>query len=577
MRRREFLQMIPAGVAVGAGATTQASVLDDLFANRLMFDAAGSPLVAVRMMEGRSSTELVAASGLDVEVLSDDLQFQVPGGSTLRIERRSGRPARIDERWVLETLEREQRTARREAVARWGSKGVQVQLLSVGGVYGMSGTVIDTRATLVTLPVTSREPDWGQLGTRGTRVELLSSMPTLVSEWFIDDRKMGKTGSRARPAVIRVRPTAGDSLLVRKVEHSVGYAKHGFADRELRGETLVVPDRNGRLAVVNVVPEDILVAGILPSEMFATAPLEALKAQAVTARGELFAKIGRRHLADPYLVCSEQHCQVYQGRSAEHPRTTQAAAETRGELAFQGGFLVDSVYSACCGGHTEPAHIVWDRPPNSALLGEIDAPLSAALRRRREIPSPWRAALDEGQHGGVLAGTTTPSASPVPYDLRDDEMVRRFLSLPRTATFCGRSSFNQRGDAYRWQRRFDQEQLQRLTEDLQIGEVTQVQIPERGPGGRLKRFLIVGTRGRVQIDRELPVRRRFQNLRSGLFVVDEERDDEQRLIAVTFRGAGFGHGSGMCQQGAIGMAESGYRYEEILGHYYNGARVRKVF
>jgi SpoIID/LytB domain protein len=77
--------------------------------------------------------------------------------------------------------------------------------------------------------------------------------------------------------------------------------------------------------------------------------------------------------------------------------------------------------------------------------------------------------------------------------------------------------------------------------------------------------------------RELPVRKRLKNLRSGLFVVDEERDEQGRLVAVVLRGAGFGHGAGMCQQGAIGMAEAGAGYADILRHYYAGAEVKKVF
>ena len=143
--------------------------------------------------------------------------------------------------------------------------------------------------------------------------------------------------------VVRLTSLTNAYQLVKNVEHGIGYDFHGFDDRTLRGEVVVLPDRYGTLAVVNVVPEEILVAGILPAEMFASAPMAALKAQAVTARGEIFAKIGKRHSIDPYLLCSEQHCQVYKGLTAEHHRTNQAAKETRGQLAFHDGHLVDSV------------------------------------------------------------------------------------------------------------------------------------------------------------------------------------------------------------------------------------------
>src|SRR5205814_1603884 len=93
------------------------------------------------------------------------------------------------------------------------------------------------------------------------------------------------------------------------------------------------------------------------TEVGARPHVEALKAQAVTARGEVLAKIGARHLGDPYLLCAEQHCQVYKGLGAEEPAPGEAVDATRGEALFADrngqSRLVDSVYSAVCGGYPE--------------------------------------------------------------------------------------------------------------------------------------------------------------------------------------------------------------------------------
>src|SRR5262249_47281306 len=105
--------------------------------------------------------------------------------------------------------------------------------------------------------------------------------------------------------------SATGKLLARKVEFGVGYPNHGFEDRSYWGKLYVAVDRSGQLALVNAVPEDKLLAGLVPSEMYPGASEEALKAQAVAARAELLTKIGTRHLGDPYLMCSSQHCQVY--------------------------------------------------------------------------------------------------------------------------------------------------------------------------------------------------------------------------------------------------------------------------
>ncbi len=81
----------------------------------------------------------------------------------------------------------------------------------------------------------------------------------------------------------------------------------------------------------------------------------------------------------------------------------------------------------------------------------------------------------------------------------------------------------------------------------------------------------------MDVHRELPVRRLFGNLNSGLFVLDVERDPKGRLTALRFTGGGWGHGVGMCQMGAIGRAEHGHDFGRILDHYYSGARVERIY
>ena len=89
-------------------------------------------------------------------------------------------------------------------------------------------------------------------------------------------------------------------------------------------------------------------------KIFPQAHHQALAAQAIAARTELLQKIGKRHLSDPYLLCSHQHCQVYSGAGREHPRTTHAVEQTKGQvLVRKNGELVDARYSASCGGHSE--------------------------------------------------------------------------------------------------------------------------------------------------------------------------------------------------------------------------------
>lgn len=533
------------------------SIIDDLYGNRLLFSADGRPLVPLGMMQGQRRVVVRAAHGLIVEVNGKDIE--VPGDTPIVIDRISGTPAITRDLLVIDTLEGSLRSTKKAQIEQWKKRGVDVRAFEVGGVYGLKGTVVDNRAVLIA--ATQLSPDLTQL--RPVPLEWLDTVPSAVI-------RVSTPTAIEQSDVVRVRARDGGSVTVEKVERSVGYANHGFEDRLLRNEVIVVPDKRGWLAVVNLVDENDMVAGVLPSEMFASAPLEALKAQAVTARGELFAKIGRRHFADPFLVCSEQHCQVYQGQTAEHPRTNEAARLTAGELAFLNGHVVDSVYSACCGGHTEPADVVWDRPKKAELVGGPDAPTTT-------LPTWLHPELAEGFFSQKVVRDRIENVPSIAAVLSTEADVRTLLDKPRESAWCGRSSLNQKGSAWRWEKRFEKAQLDQAFADLGVGDVVRISIEERGPGGRLRALHIEGLKGKAQVLRELPVRKRLGNLRSGLFVIDEERDEGGGLVAVTLKGAGFGHGSGMCQQGAIGMAEAGATYKDILRHYYNGAVVKRVF
>jgi peptidoglycan hydrolase-like amidase len=566
LRRRELLGALAAATfsAATAQATSSSSsssaLVDELYGNRLMFAVNGRPLVPLGMMQGHSRLVVRASGGLVLDV--GGIIIEVPGETPVTIERLTGSPGVVRELQVIETLEGKDRSRRRAVMDAWTKRGVAVAAFDVGGVYGVKGTVVDNRAVLIVhdgvLPA-------GLSEARPVPFEWLDVAPAATFQ--VQTPLSSPTGPWAR-----VRARDGGAVVVEAVEHSVGYAEHGFEDRFLRDEVLIVPDRRGFMAVVNLVDEDAMVAGVLPSEMFPSAPMEALKAQAVTARGELFAKIGRRHFADPFLVCTEQHCQVYRGKGAEHPRTNDAAHATSGELAFLGGHVVDSVYSACCGGHTEPAEVVWDKPPRPELVGRPDCPLSA-----QALPAWLARDAAAGFFGDRISAGRLVSEPLVPQSQESDAAVRAFLAQPRVVAWCGRSTFNQKGTGWRWERRFAVDELTKAFADLGVGAVVAVVVDGRGPGGRLRALRIVGDKGEARVLRELPVRKRLGNLKSGLFVIDDERSPDGALVAVVLRGAGFGHGSGMCQQGAIGMAEAGANYQDILAHYYNGAAVRRVF
>jgi peptidoglycan hydrolase-like amidase len=293
------------------------------------------------------------------------------------------------------------------------------------------------------------------------------------------------------------------------------------------------------------VPADKLLAGLVPAEIFPQSPEAALRAQAVAARGELLAKIGTHHIADPYLLCSTQHCQVYAGAGHEHPRTTDAVSATRGMvLVRKDGSLVDTVYSAHCGGHSEHNDNTWPVKADANLRGHLDAPAGAP---------------------GL-----EPFASGV-----SESSFEAWLAAPPQKTYCGGSRFNQ--NKYRWSERIPAARMNAFVKGLKVGPVRELKVLARGISGRVNLLEVRGALGNQKVRGELVLRQLFGGLRSSMFSVRAETGASGQPEAFVFRGGGWGHGVGMCQTGAIGMAEAGRTHTEILRHYYPGSELRPPY
>lgn len=517
--------------------------LNAAYRKRLDFHG-GSPAVPVRLMEGVAQVTFSTRGRLRMK-LAGHVEKMVDGapGTLWTVRIVEGHPAQLNPRIQLAEFRLEDRAGLQAEQKDWDSRGVKTRVETVGSLYGIAGKVIDNRRFQLLLDerlppdqVPARQAQIvRQYGVRTTLVQQLEQRPSGILE-LLDAQ--GASVALAQDWIV-AEPLEGTPVEVRQVEHDVGYPAHGFEDRAYRGSLQFAVDRDGKLAVVNEVGLEDLLRGLVPSEIYARAHPEALKAQAVTARGEVLAKIGTKHLADPYLLCAEQHCAVYKGISQETAATNAAVDATRGEGLFSPeGRLVDSVYSAVCGGHTEDNDVVWGGPPNPSLRGKPDLI-------------------------GPSAGYPTPAnlAAFLAADLP---------SADRLSTFAQPSK-------YRWERRFTAAEVNQLTASLDVGPVQAISVVERGVSGRARLLTIAGERGATQIRGELNIRKLFGMLNSAMFLVTPERDGSGAIIAWSFRGGGWGHGVGMCQTGAIGRAEAGQDYRAILRHYFNGAAPARIY
>ena len=198
--------------------------------------------------------------------------------------------------------------------------------------------------------------------------------------------------------------------------------------------------------------------------------------------------------------------------------------------------LVDAVYSAMCGGHGEDNDQVWGNAPSPSLRGRPDLPGDGGR---------WERALG------------------------DEVRLRAFLAATPDA-YCRRPAAA-RKDRFRWERRFSAAELDRTLAPLAVGSVRRLSVGARGVSGRARELEVEGAAGRAVVTGELRIRRLLGNLPSAMFVVDREGS------ATVLHGGGWGHGAGMCQWGAVGRAEDGQGYREILRAYFSGAEVASVY
>lgn len=292
-----------------------------------------------------------------------------------------------------------------------------------------------------------------------------------------------------------------------------------------RGVVEVIRDQDGAsVQALNLLYVEDYIKGVVPAEIgrLNRLEIEALKAQAVAARTYSLSKRGQHALLGYDLEATVAD-QVYKGVEGEDPLANQAVEATQEEVLLQGGRLVQAYYHANSGGKTEDIEQVWGKPSRSYL-------------------------------------------KPV----EDEE-------------FCSWS------DDYSWKETWTAEALRNNIEDFlrsmdvlrsgYLGDLLNLRVIGKAPSGRVELLEVVADREsyRISGDKIRWALRRGSDpnsiLPSTRFDLQIQRDQRGSIQRITARGKGNGHGVGMCQTGAIGMARRGYSYRDILTFYYPGTKI----
>ncbi len=527
--------------AAPADETSATDKLRILYSTRFTFTEGGLPLVTVEIMGRQRKVELRAKGGIVVRPDgAGGSAVEADGGEAWTITAEGARPAVIHDWTVVETLEADDAAGAAAALGRWKARGFEPRAFEIGTVFGTGGEVIDTREVRIAIdPVAS-----GKGGARAAEHAKRFGVKTLVHQELVK-RPSGTIVARSggttirNPSVLWFAPRRqAETITVEDVPVGTGGSQleTGLEDRRYWGAVYVTLDRDGSLLAANAVAEDKLLAGLVPAEMYPDAPPQALEAQAIAARTELLQKIGRRNLTDPFLLCSTQQCQVYAGAGKEDPRTTRAVEKTRGIVLLRdGGGLVDIRYSASCGGHGEDNDAIWGGTPDPSLRGRADGSSNAGIPARI-TDANLGAFLDGGGDAWCAQGKMSKGRFRWTEKIRADELGARIAAA-----------------------------------HPEVGRVKALVPRQRGVSGRIGTLAIQGERATVEVSGDLHIRRLLGGLRSSLFEVKRDGD------AFVFRGAGFGHGVGMCQMGAMGMAAAGKTHAQILAHYYRGTHLHKLY
>ena len=137
------------------------------------------------------------------------------------------------------------------------------------------------------------------------------------------------------------------------------------------------------------------------------------------------------------------------------------------------------------------------------------------------------------------------------------------------------ASDDRSASVYSWSVRKTRRQLEAtINRRISVGKIKDIQVVRRGVSGRIVELLVVGTKASETV-RGFSIRN-VLDLREILAVIEIQRDPDGQIEAVVFAGKGWGHGVGLCQMGAVGLAQQGLSGKEIAAYYYPGAAIRRL-
>ncbi len=372
------------------------------------------------------------------------------------------------------------------------------------------------------------------------------------------------------------------------------------ASRIYRGAIGVVNGQKGGLTPYNQVEMESYLYGVVPCEMGAAYPIEALKAQAVAARSMANFQYNR-YISRGYNLLDTTASQVYRGYGAEKPTTNQAVDETRGELAFYNGQVAETVYFSTSGGVTEDAKNAWGSavPYLVAVADPFETEPSQAPWVRKITLQEIQACLDNqgagiGQAQGIEIVSRTAAGRVLEMRVigssgtksYTNEGIRSFFSSTKEGSLKSRLFSFQNFNSVVGSTTLPSAKPEGASTGAPM-EVAVIGANSFGQKG-LEDLVVMSANDMVSAPDELVLLSQYGKsiiagsnekesnktpTTQGNSVVSNLPATELQMGDLVIYGQGYGHGVGMSQSGAKGMAKAGYNYRDIIEYYYTGVKV----
>jgi len=346
------------------------------------------------------------------------------------------------------------------------------------------------------------------------------------SYYILKDGNINKVISN--PDKIKITSEDNNNLFaLYDIKFGQNYFWAGSEKRQYRGDIYLHPVNSNKLNLVNYIDLSSYLLSVVPSEMPASWPKEALKAQSVVARSYILNSLNR-HKNDDYDLCATVHCIVYNGAQNEHSSTSQAVITTKNKVITNNGNIIDAVFSSNSGGYTEASENVWKN--------ELD----------------------------YLKARNTSKSNEYNFPLEPYQIEEWFIEKPSSYSDNKYTT----NSSYRWIKEVD---LKELKQRHNLDKISKIFVSKRTETGTVNEVTIKSLNNEIIIENS-SIRRGLGGLKSNKFIIKNiYRDNELKNIIIF--GAGWGHSVGMDQTAAAGMASEGMTYDKIIDYFYPNTKI----